>query len=295
MAPGGRGNGRLRRHRVAPQRRLVAHQAGREAVGPADRGSLGRAAPRHRQTQDASHRRRRKRDVPRSRRGRRRRCFANASPTASASKAPSANGSTSSSSTTSAPPNTTKTGPTPPSAASTNKWTEGLRDLLDLSRADITTKRPEKRRRGVRQISLLAKRIRDLQEEDDKVAPLPKGLGTAIMEAFGVPPSKRLGDLMKQLTAAAEAGEVEAEKPAEYYIDYLAAHRETVRTRRPRIGQRRVAIQHRLGGVTDAATGTLPLRPSPRRSRPRGNPAPLTIQSVCDESRSPWKWPRTSR
>ena len=27
---------------------------------------------------------------------------------------------------------------------------EGLKDLLDLGRADITTKRPEKRRRGVR-------------------------------------------------------------------------------------------------------------------------------------------------
>ena len=77
---------------------------------------------------------------------------------------------------------------------------DGLRDLLDLSRADITTKRPEKRRRGVRQISLLAKRIRDLQDEDNKVAPLPKGLGTVIMQEFGVPPSKRLGKLIKQLT-----------------------------------------------------------------------------------------------
>ena len=104
---------------------------------------------------------------------------------------------------------------------------DGLRDLLDLSRADITTKRPEKRRRGVRQISLLAKHIRDLQEEDSKVAPLPKGLGTAIMNEFGVPPSKRLGDLMKQLSAAAEAGELDAGQPADYYIEYLAAHRDT--------------------------------------------------------------------
>jgi len=103
---------------------------------------------------------------------------------------------------------------------------DGLRDLLDLSRADITTKRPEKRRRGVRQISLLAKRIRDLQAEDSKVAPLPKGLGTHIMERFGVPPSKRLGDLMKQLTVAVEAGEIEPQKPAEYYIDYLSEHRD---------------------------------------------------------------------
>lgn len=103
---------------------------------------------------------------------------------------------------------------------------EGLRDLLDLSRADITTKRPEKRRRGVRQISLLAKRIRDLKEEDEKVAPLPKGLGTVIMEAFGVPPSKRLGDLMKQLTADAEDGKVEGGQPAQYYIEYLGQHRD---------------------------------------------------------------------
>lgn len=102
---------------------------------------------------------------------------------------------------------------------------DGLRDLLDLSRADITTKRPEKRRRGVRQISLLAKRIRDLKEEDSKVAPLPKGLGTHIMEAFGVPPSKRLGDLMKQLAAAAEEGEIEPQQAPEYYIEYLNAHR----------------------------------------------------------------------
>jgi poly(A) polymerase len=107
-----------------------------------------------------------------------------------------------------------------------NQMSDGLRDLLDLSRADITTKRPEKRRRGVRQISLLAKRIQDLQDEDNKVAPLPKGLGTVIMQEFGVPPSKRLGKLIKQLTAAVEAGEVEAEKPTEYYIEYLAGHRD---------------------------------------------------------------------
>ncbi len=102
---------------------------------------------------------------------------------------------------------------------------DGLRDLLDLSRADITTKRAEKRRRGVRQISLLAKRIADLKVEDNKVAPLPKGLGTEIMNAFGVPPSRRLGDLMQRLAAAVEAGEIEAQRPAEYYLTHLASHK----------------------------------------------------------------------
>ncbi len=103
---------------------------------------------------------------------------------------------------------------------------DGLRDLLDLSRADITTKRPEKRRRGVRQISLLSKRIAELKEQDAKVPPLPKGLGTEIMEAFGLPPSKRLGDLMKLLAQAVDAGEIEPQKPAQYYIEHLAAHRQ---------------------------------------------------------------------
>ena len=103
---------------------------------------------------------------------------------------------------------------------------EGLRDLLDLSRADITTKRPEKRKRGVRMISALGKRIRELEKEDAKVAPLPKGLGHALMEAFGIPPSKRLGDIIKALEADVEAGELEGEQDAAHYVAYLAEHRE---------------------------------------------------------------------
>ncbi len=101
---------------------------------------------------------------------------------------------------------------------------DGLRDLLDLSRADITTKRPERRRRGVRQISLLAQRIRELQEEDNRVPPLPKGLGNAIMEAFGIPPSKRLGDIKHQLEADIEDGALEPGKDADHYVAYLNEH-----------------------------------------------------------------------
>ncbi len=102
---------------------------------------------------------------------------------------------------------------------------DGLRDLLDLSRADITTKRPEKRRRGVHQISLLAKRIRDLKEQDEKVPALPKGLGSEIIAAFDIPPSKQLGDLMHRLRAAVDAGELEAQQPLSYYLEHLAANR----------------------------------------------------------------------
>ncbi len=97
-----------------------------------------------------------------------------------------------------------------------------LDDLLLLSRADMTTKRPEKKRRSMRLISELAERIEKLAEEDARVRPLPKGLGDRLMEEFGIPPSRQLGDLMRALEAAADAGEIEAQREAEYYVDVVA-------------------------------------------------------------------------
>ena len=100
---------------------------------------------------------------------------------------------------------------------------DGLIDLLDLSRADITTKRPEKRKKGLEQISALAQRIRDIQEFDAKKPPLPKGVGIWIMEAFGLPPSKRIGDIKKKLEAYVETGELEGGRDSEYYVTWVKA------------------------------------------------------------------------
>lgn len=97
-----------------------------------------------------------------------------------------------------------------------------LDDLLCLSRADITTKRPEKKRRGLEQISELAGRIRTLAEEDAKVPPLPSGIGDAIMKAFGLPPSRLVGDVKRALEAAVEAGEIAPGLEAEAYVQFLA-------------------------------------------------------------------------
>jgi poly(A) polymerase len=101
---------------------------------------------------------------------------------------------------------------------------EGLRDLLDLSRADITTKRPEKKKRGLRQISELSRRVKELQAIDAKVAPLPKGLGTAITDALGIPPSKRLGDLRKAVEERCESGELAPHQSVEFYIAWIREH-----------------------------------------------------------------------
>jgi len=99
-----------------------------------------------------------------------------------------------------------------------------LDDLLNLSRADITTKRPEKQKKGLRNISDLAERVRNLAEEDALVPPLPGGVGDEIMKAFGLPPSRRIGEIKKELEAAIEAGEVDPHQPCEAYVAFLAAH-----------------------------------------------------------------------
>ncbi len=98
---------------------------------------------------------------------------------------------------------------------------DGLQDLLDLSRADITTKRPERRKRGVRQIAALAKRIKAIEAVDARVPPLPKGLGTALIDDLGLPKTKLLGDVRKQLEREADEGEIEAGRDVAYYVDVV--------------------------------------------------------------------------
>lgn len=101
---------------------------------------------------------------------------------------------------------------------------EGLVDLLCLSRADITTKRVDKRRRALRHISELGARVRALQVQDSQTAPLPKGIGNLLATAFNIPPSKKLGDLRRYLEEAINAGRIEPQQSAEHYVEWLRAH-----------------------------------------------------------------------
>jgi poly(A) polymerase len=103
---------------------------------------------------------------------------------------------------------------------------EHLDDLLCLARADITTKRPEKKRRGLQQIEELQHRITTLAEEDARVPPLPSGIGDEIMRAFGLPPSRKIGELKKALEDAVATGEIAPQQPAEAYVEFVRANRE---------------------------------------------------------------------
>jgi poly(A) polymerase len=100
-----------------------------------------------------------------------------------------------------------------------------LDDLLCLSRADITTKRPEKKRRGISMINELAERITLLAAEDAKLPPLPTGIGNEIMTAFGLPPSRKIGDIKRALEAVVESGELEARQESAFYLQFLAENK----------------------------------------------------------------------
>ncbi len=99
-----------------------------------------------------------------------------------------------------------------------------MTDLLDLSRADITSKRPGRRKQLLEQIAALADRVDRLAEEDAKQPPLPGGVGNAIMDAFELAPSRLIGDLKRALETAIEHGELEPRREDAYYVAYLARH-----------------------------------------------------------------------
>ncbi|MEO6954353.1 MAG: HD domain-containing protein [Polyangia bacterium] len=99
---------------------------------------------------------------------------------------------------------------------------EHLKDLLDLSRADITSARPGKRQAALENISNLQGRIELLRSEDAIQPPLPTGIGNVIMEHFKLAPSRQIGDLKRELERLVEAGELEARREAEYYLAHVA-------------------------------------------------------------------------
>jgi poly(A) polymerase len=100
-----------------------------------------------------------------------------------------------------------------------------LDDLLCLARADITTKRPEKKRKGLAQIEELATRIRALAEEDAKVPPLPSGIGDVVMKAFALKPSRQIGEIKRMLEEAIATGEIAPHQEAEAYVAFIATDR----------------------------------------------------------------------
>jgi poly(A) polymerase len=98
---------------------------------------------------------------------------------------------------------------------------EHLPDLLDLSRADVTSRRPGRRAEALRLIDALERRIAELRLEDAREPPLPSGLGHLLMAAFGLAPGPLVGRLRALLERAVEEGRLSPGQPPEYYLAAL--------------------------------------------------------------------------
>jgi len=101
-----------------------------------------------------------------------------------------------------------------------------LDDLLTLSEADITTSRPENKRRILRRIQDLKDRIISIREADSKRCLLPKGLGIAIAELLNIA-GPEIGIVRKGLEDKVNTGELQANEDISYYIEYLRQRSQT--------------------------------------------------------------------
>lgn len=96
-----------------------------------------------------------------------------------------------------------------------------LDDLLQLSRADITSRQEHRVEHLIGQLDELDARIAELREEAARKPLLPKGAGEIIMKHFGLPPGPIIGTLKQSLESAIEGGRLPADRPVEEYLGFL--------------------------------------------------------------------------
>jgi poly(A) polymerase len=99
---------------------------------------------------------------------------------------------------------------------------EHLDDLIAFSRADLTSKRTERVEMVRSLLTELQIRVLEIRESDAQMSPLPKGIGNAIMQRFGIAPGPEVGRLRDMLMEAIEAGLLAPSCESEVYLEYLA-------------------------------------------------------------------------
>ena len=98
---------------------------------------------------------------------------------------------------------------------------ENLHDLIEHSKADITTKHAKKKEKYHTLLDELSQRYGKIQEEDSRPPLLPSGLGSHIMQAFDLQPGPVVGKIRSVLQERVESGTLEPAREPEYYIEYL--------------------------------------------------------------------------
>ena len=112
-------------------------------------------------------------------------------------------------------------------------WTDGairrlireaggaLQDLLELSRADVTSHRPGVRESVLLRLNELERRVAELIRLDGQGPLLPKGIGQAIMARLGITQGPRVGEVKAQLEQAVLDGHLPRNAPIEAYLEHL--------------------------------------------------------------------------
>ena len=98
---------------------------------------------------------------------------------------------------------------------------DALEDLLDLSRADVTSHRPGIRDGVLIRLAELQGRTVEVMQKDGQAPLLPKGIGQAIMTHFGIVAGPRVGELKDRLEQAVLDGALPRDATTEEYLVYL--------------------------------------------------------------------------
>jgi len=98
---------------------------------------------------------------------------------------------------------------------------DALEDLLDLSRADVTSHRPGVREGVLVRLAELQSRSAELIRKDGEAPLLPKGIGQAIIAHFDIAAGPRVGELKDRLEQAVLDGALPRDGAPREYLAYL--------------------------------------------------------------------------
>jgi poly(A) polymerase len=98
---------------------------------------------------------------------------------------------------------------------------DALEDLLDLSRADVTSHRPGVRDGVLVRLAELQSRTVEIIGKDGQAPLLPKGIGQAIMAHFGITAGPRIGEIKDRLEQAVLDGHLPRGGSPEAYLAFL--------------------------------------------------------------------------